>query len=418
MVVGRPTNRVSKFLRSAVRVGAGVFSLLLVACSEDKGRSEDSLVVTDSAGVMLVESDPGSAVAVYAVARLLAIAPDETRPETLFGNVVDVAADREGRVYILDQMAREIRVFAEDGAFEGSMGQAGQGPGEFSGFAESLLVYGDTVLVSDAGNRMIQRFSVSGEFLASSPQPGSRSARTWWKASGRALFARALSLSAAEDGQWVSDDRILRVDPGGTVDSLTELPYPATDIGKRGEPKVPYIVNAPLWIPLPNGGIAWTHLETDRVMVHGREGALARRIHVPAWQSLAPTSGNIEVLEALMREKLSMLGGDPSGVDNLPVVPPGRLPAITGLVAGTDGTLWVQRMGEVRDVHPMALNAPEPPVGWGGRVWDVITAEGRYLYQVELPPRFRLMEIRGDRLYGVQRSELDEETVVVLQVTS
>ena len=389
---------------------------VLAACAEAHAPGLGGRVETDSAGVALVESDPGPVLTARAVERLLTIGPEEARPETLFGNVVDVAADDQGRIYVLDQMAREVRVFAQDGTFEGSIGQPGQGPGEFSGFAQSLLVYRDTVLVSDAGNRTIQRFSLSGEFLSSSPQPGSRAARTWWMASDRGLFARALSLATGDDGRWVSEDRILRVDPDGTVDWVAELSYPPTDIGSRGEPKVPYIVNAPLWVPLPDGGVVWTHLETDRLLVHDGEGSLARTIHVSGWQSLAPTTGDIAAMEALMREKLTMLGGDASAVDNLPVVPPTRLPAITGLVGAAGGTLWVQRMGEVRDIHPMALNASEPPVGWGGPVWDVITIEGRHLYQVQLSPRFRLMEIHDDRLYGVQRSELDEETVVVLDL--
>jgi hypothetical protein len=121
-------------------------------------------------------------------------------------------------------------------------------------------------------------------------------------------------------------------------------------------------------------------------------------------------------MESLMREKLAMMGGDPAAVDNLPVVPPGRLPAVTALRAGPEGTLWVQRMGPVSAVHPMALNAPEPPTGWGGAVWDVLDGDGRPLRTVQLPQRFRLMDFGPGLAYGVRRSEVDEETVVVLAV--
>ena len=388
---------------------------LTAACGQGDDGAEN-WVQTDSAGIVLVEARPQSPPQVAAVARTLVISPDDARPETLFGNVVDLATDGRGRIYVLDQMAREVRVFEGTGGFVGSIGQPGQGPGEFSAFAQSLLVYGDTVLVSDAGSRSVQRFLLTGDFVDSSPQPGSRSPRTWWEAGGDALYARALVMALADDGTWQSQDQVLRVDRSAAVDTLAEFTYPVTDIGRRGEPKVPYVVNAPMWAPLDGGGVAWTHLESDRIMVVGPQGDLARIIHLTAWQLRPPEASDLEAMKDLMREKLAMLGGDPSGVDNLPVVPPERLPAITSLKAGPDGTLWVQRMGDVGDVYPLALNAPEPPAGWGGATWDVLSAEGEPLYQVELPRRFRLLEIRGNRLYGVLRNDVDEETIVVLEV--
>lgn len=386
-----------------------------IACGPGGEAASGTWVATDSAGIMLVESLPKDRPRIFMAEQRVAISPDESRPETLFGNVVDVAADDEGRIYVLDQMAREVRVFGGDGRYAGPMGRAGQGPGEFSAFAQSLLVYGDTVLVSDAGNRSVQRFLRSGEFVDSRPQPGSQSARTWWEFGSDGLYARALAMSLGDDGSWQSEDRVLRVAGDAGVDTVADFAYPVTDIGRRGDPKVPYIVNSPMWTPLASGGVAWTHLESDRIMVLDPQGSLTRIVHFTEWQLREPGMSDVEAMESLMREKLAMLGGDPSGVDNLPVVPPTHLPAITALKGGPDGTIWVQRMGGVEDVYPMALNAPEPPAGWGGATWDVITVEGEHLYQVDLPTRFRLMEIRGNVLYGVLRNELDEETVVVLE---
>lgn len=391
------------------------FMAPLVACNPGGNGGSGLMVMTDSAGVTLVESLPNEGAPTRAVATRVAITPDESRPETLFGNVVDVAADDEGRIYVLDQMAREVRVFDESGNFVGRVGQAGQGPGEFSAFAQSLLIHGDTILVSDAGNRSVQRFHVSGEFIASNPQPGSQSARTWWELGQDGLYARSLAMGLGDDGSWQSDDRVIRT-RGTAVDTVAALEYPVTDIGRRGEPKVPYIVNAPMWTPVAGGGVAWTHLESDRIRILDAGGSLTRIVHFAAWERRSPAAADVQAMENLMREKLAMLGGDPSGVDNLPVIPPTHLPAITALRGGPEGTLWVQRMGDIANVHPMALNAPEPPAGWGGTTWDVLSLEGEHLHEVEFPARFRLMEIRENRMYGVMRSELDEETVVVLEV--
>ena len=64
--------------------------------------------------------------------------------------------------------------------------------------------------------------------------------------------------------------------------------------------------------------------------------------------------------------------------------------------------MWVQRAGSLRDAHPMALNTDDRPRGWGGPRWEVLDREGRYLGTVDLPARFRLMEIRSDTILGVQ----------------
>lgn len=98
------------------------------------------------------------------------------------------------------------------------------------------------------------------------------------------------------------------------------------------------------------------------------------------------------------------------------MVLPERLPAITSVRGGPDGTLWVQRMADAASIHPMALNTPDPPVGFGGGSWDVLDPEGRYLGTVELPLRFRLTRIRSDAVYGVLRDGMDVEKVARLRL--
>jgi hypothetical protein len=49
----------------------------------------------------------------------------------VFGSIVDVEVDGEGRIFVLDGQAREVRWFNQEGGFLGRIGRAGQGPGEF-----------------------------------------------------------------------------------------------------------------------------------------------------------------------------------------------------------------------------------------------------------------------------------------------
>lgn len=74
-----------------------------------------------------------------------------------FGAVSSVASDSRGRVYVLDGMAQEVRVFDRTGAYSHSMGGEGRGPSEFSGASVLSLGSGDTLTVLDDG---LMRFSV------------------------------------------------------------------------------------------------------------------------------------------------------------------------------------------------------------------------------------------------------------------
>jgi len=161
--------------------------------------------------------------------------------------------------------------------------------------------------------------------------------------------------------------------------------------------------------------VAWSTLEADEVRLVAADGT-ERRIRSGGWVGHPPSEGEKAALRILVGERLEMLGGSAEAVDRLPVDFPTTLPVLTDLRAGPDGTLWVQRAGSVREVHPMALNSADPPRGWGGTAWEVLSPEGRYLGTLELPPRFRVMAITDATVVGVQSDPLRVDRVVILEL--
>jgi hypothetical protein len=118
----------------------------------------------------------------------------------------------------------------------------------------------------------------------------------------------------------------------------------------------------------------------------------------------------------MLREKLRMIGGDASFADSPMVEAPANLPAITAVRAGPDGTIWVQRMGPVSSIDPMAVNAPDRPDFFGGPLWDILDRDGRYMGTLRLPPRFRIFRILGDAIYGAARDENGVERILRLRL--
>lgn len=86
-----------------------------------------------------------------------------------FSGLVDVAIDRDGRVYALDAgNGRVVRIEA-DGTIT-VWGRLDEGDGELRG-STGLAVNGGTVVVADTGNARIVAFDAQGAFLKSIPVP-------------------------------------------------------------------------------------------------------------------------------------------------------------------------------------------------------------------------------------------------------
>lgn len=82
--------------------------------------------------------------------------------------------------------------------------------------------------------------------------------------------------------------------------------------------------------------------------------------------------------------------------------------------SGPRGTLWVQRMGPVASIDPMAIDAPDRADFFGRQTWDVLDDEGRFLGATMLPPRFRIFRMTDGAIYGAARDDNDVERVVRL----
>ena len=93
-----------------------------------------------------------------------------------------------------------------------------------------------------------------------------------------------------------------------------------------------------------------------------------------------------------------------------------NLPVFSRFHVGYLGSLWVQPVqapGELSDEEIELYNFLED---FGSYDWDVFDGEGRYLGVVPMPPRFTPRLFLGDKIYGVQRDELDVQYAVRLRI--
>ena len=410
--------------KQATRPIAGLYRVAILAIGLGGCAGEPETVqVTDSAGIRLVvnqSTDSGWRDGPrWTVAEDLVIGSDSGAPELQFGRIGDLAVSTRGDVAVIDQLNGVVRVFDSSGAPRVSIGRPGRGPGELSRSANGIYWLGtDSLLVLDPGERRQTIFRLDGAVDTVMPLPPTPTGQGWSRLPGGDLLMRGLTISRV-DGRFNFWDALLRVRGDGSVaDTLFEFNYVKTDLGGPGRLKIQLLVNNPSWARLSDGRIAWTALDRDYVQVHDSTGRVVARITSAQWVTREITPADRTAMVELLRTKLRAIGGDASFADSPQVEAPLRFPAITAVRAGPRGTIWVQLMGSVENIDPMAINAPDRADFLGGSTWHVLDSTGAFFGKLDLPRRFRLFRSMDDALYGAARDDDGVERIVRLRLTT
>ncbi len=99
---------------------------------------------------------------------------DTDEPWQEFGWVRALAFGPDGRLFILDQRARQVHAVAPDGRYAGPVGSEGEGPGEYQ-LPTGLAVGPDgTIAVRDTRSNSFVLFDARGEYLRNARPDASR----------------------------------------------------------------------------------------------------------------------------------------------------------------------------------------------------------------------------------------------------
>ena len=89
---------------------------------------------------------------------------EEEGPE-LFGRVASFDVDPQGKVYVLDKQAAEVRVFDAQGNFVRTVGNPGRGPGEFTNPSAVDISPNGEIWIMRMVEGQLSIFDVTGQFL-------------------------------------------------------------------------------------------------------------------------------------------------------------------------------------------------------------------------------------------------------------
>ncbi len=394
----------------------------LAACGGAPRSAEWAGTVRDSAGITIVENPavgmwrPGEA---WTVVEELRIGVAEGDPEYQFGNITGIDADSDGRIYVLDQQAQEVRIFDAQGTLLRTMGRGGSGPGELSpGAGPLFVVRGDTVLVPDVMLQRVNRFLAGGEEAGSFPLPMAEGIPVAWAMTPDGRVAHQLMrfpFPGQPQTEASTETPIVARGTDGSSDTLAVIPAGETFRMQGGAMQIRMFEPEPVWDIAADGSIL-PAVNTDySIEVRGPDGTPTLVIRKP-FERAPVTATDREAFMELFHDAWRRAGVPPAAVQQLEqsISFAEHYPALARVKAGPGNTIWVQQV-------KTAAMAKESGAGFnlqdsGSPRWDVFDAEGRYLGVVEFPASFALMGFDGDVTYGVLRDEFDVQYAARLRV--
>ncbi len=146
-----------------------------------------------------------------------------------FNNPRGVAVDNQGNVYVADTLNDRLQKFTITGTFLAKWGTPGTGDGQFNDPEGVAVDKAGNVYVADTGHDRIQKFTITGTFLAKWGSFGS--------GNGQFNSPRGLAVDSAGN-IYVADmgnDRIQKFDSNGTF--LTKWGLDGSDNGEFNNPR-------------------------------------------------------------------------------------------------------------------------------------------------------------------------------------
>jgi hypothetical protein len=157
--------------RNAARIAClTALTAVTVGACADSEKVDDRAIWTDSAGVTMVHYPSLPSLEegriVLSPEPELIIGHEGAEPAYEFFRIVGVAHLIDGTLVIANAGTVQLRFFDSDGQFLRSIGQRGEGPGEFMNMRGLWLTGGDSLAVWDGGSSL-SLFSPDGEFVRS-----------------------------------------------------------------------------------------------------------------------------------------------------------------------------------------------------------------------------------------------------------
>jgi hypothetical protein len=374
--------------------------------------------ITDSAGVTVVfNTDVG----IWALGEEWTLEEDlrigavDGPPEYQFGQVLQIAVDSKGRIFVLDGQAQHVQVYSPVGVHEQTIGARGSGPGELQAGLALLIGTGDTLLVPDGQNLRFNRYAPDGSSAGSTKLPIEEGRPMSFRATASGVIVeqlRPLMLPGQPAIENPKDVVVLLANDGTVTDTL--MTFSSGESMSSGA--FTLFAPEPAWDITDDLQLLFGINDDYRITLY--TDGQPDRIFIKYFQRQPIREADAEAIKSEIRRRMTQYGASAEQISRQldRVQFADYFPAFNIVGAGPNGTTWVQHFRPLSDLSEEELASIVGRANFGGPNWDVFDAQGRYLGVVTMPEDFTPKLFRGDKIYGIWRDELDVQYVLRLRV--
>ena len=375
-------------------------AVLCLACDASSGVRAQDFVVSDSAGVEIVENRGDIPEFDLPPRPNLRLGMRDGPPEYQMFRIVDALELDDRSVVVVSQVEPLIRVFAPDGSILRSFGSLGQGPREI-GLPQRVWKAGaDSLVIYDWRNRRLARWTAGGGFLSVSPmRPLPAAPLPGGRFRDGSVLVTSLQMTRSEAFTWSPLIGLRFAGSGALRDTVFNVPgwrLGPVDIGGETVLLARHFEGLAGATALDDA-IALTMGDAYEVRILDPDG---RHIRLVRWAGRDRTVTEAHVAAAREEAIRSATNVEQrrqalSFFDAAPVAE--QFGTVSGLRAAPDGGFWVEEWRRPGD--------PE------GQRWLAFDGDGRLRGRVALPASATLTRVGERQMIVIEQDELDIEYV-------
>jgi hypothetical protein len=356
-------------------VGGLCLFLICAGCQKKTPHWKGIIEIEDGVTVVKNSMEPIYKEPVLELQEDLTVKGSEDIEEQMFQNINTLGIDDEGNLYILDELAGNIKVFDQKGDFLKTIGKKGQGPGELGMPISLAITPNQNIIVNDMGQRKILFFDKEGNYLKQ------------FSIADKFLFFGPMVTST---GDLIASHTIPQDNPVTELTKFNQELEPLltfTSIPVDKPPAVNIFVARSLsslrWTLTDNDEIIWGDIKNPEyeLYVHNQDGTLIKKIT----RNYDPLPITAEDKDKLIEETF----GQSSMRDQWDVRFPDNYPAYMGFSTDDEGHILVRRYEKQENEQ-------------GGLV-DIFDSDGRYMAQVRL--KMNPLIFKKGHMYTIEEDE-------------
>ncbi len=390
-----------------------VLAVLSLACRTD--RDGPDVAFGDSAGVAIVENRlPAWQGRGWEVGPepLLDLGSADAAAAYRFENVIDAGRLPDGTLVVADAGRNQLLYYDAAGGHLATAGGPGGGPGEF-GRLGAMQIIGDSVVAFDLRRGRVSIFDDDGVHVATvvlDPTSDDRHPIHTYNlvgVPGRSLVVSPWAYMPGAPGAggvgayWDSAANLVYGLDGALLDTVG-FSRAEMEVSARGASGRPF--GARTFVAASGGRLYSGDGKRYEIRVRDRDGRLERIIRRPTDPRPVTAGDRDRLIAHHVRNAGFDSPDDPRAAGLRAMLDaaslPETMPAFQRMLVDEPGNLWVA--------------AYRPPWDRGVREWSVFDPTGRWLGDVVLPERFRLLHVGRESVIGVWRDSLDVQHLRVL----